>query len=55
MRLSRRRKPEPKPAPYLVPESHCGRHGYSVYLDGKRLAWGATETAAWATYQVRAA
>ena len=48
-------RPKPEPRPYLIPESHRGQHGYAVYFQGKRLAWGASETAAWATYQVRCA
>lgn len=40
------------PRPYLVPESHNGRHGFAIYLDGKRLGWGASESAAWAVFQM---
>lgn len=40
------------PQPYLVPESHRGQHGWSVYLEGQRKAWGANQSAAWAVFQV---
>lgn len=36
----------------LLPESHAGRAGVSVFEDGHRVAWGANETAALCAYQV---
>lgn len=51
MTFRRHRKPT-QPQPVLVPESHRGQSGYSVFEDGKRKAWGASESAAWAAFQV---
>jgi hypothetical protein len=48
------RRSESAAAPRLTiaPESHAGHAGYSVFEDGKRVAWGANQTAALAAYQV---
>lgn len=45
MRLHR--KPKPRPSTIrLVPHDRAGRPGYDAYVDDRRVAWGASPTAA---------
>lgn len=39
----------------MAPNSHAGRSGYSIYEDGKHVAWGSSPEAAKATYAIRKA
>lgn len=50
--LHRRRPTTEGPRVTLVPEQYAGRTGVSVYEDGRKVAWGANETAAVCAYQV---
>lgn len=39
-------------AAFLVADSHGGHHGYAVFENGERKAWGANQDAAIAAYGV---
>lgn len=36
----------------LIQQSHAGQDGYEAYIDGERVAWGATQSAAVAAARV---
>jgi len=50
-----RRKPS-KPQLHLVPGvTRAGTVGVGIYRQGELVAWGRTESAAWASFEVSAA
>lgn len=51
-RFFRRTRKVEAPRLTIIPEQHSGRTGYSIFEEGRRIAWGQTEAAAKAAYQV---
>lgn len=49
----KRRKPEARVIT-LIAQSHAGHSGYDAYIDGRRVAWGASQSAAVAAAQISA-